>query len=299
MDFVFKVDVDTRHGLLVKVPRLLDVFRALRIKASFFVPFGPDRSGVAIRRLWERRGMVRKAFSVSPLSFYGFPTLFYGILWPAPNCAEGAEDIFGRILGEGHELGVHGYDHIEWHDRLFSKDGSFMIEQIERSTEAFKKVVGQDPEGFAAPGWQMKESCYPELKSRKYRYSSSVRGRCPFFPVSGGGDGAFLEIPSTLPTLDELYVTVEKRDPGSMVAEIVRDAWSRDVNVHTIHAELEGGIAIDVLRELVRSLSERGVDFIRMKDLAARSLSQKRDITKSRIIRKNIEGRPGPVACQV
>jgi hypothetical protein len=45
---VLKTDVDTLKGYREGVPRLLEIFRTRKIKASFFFSFGPDNSGRAI-----------------------------------------------------------------------------------------------------------------------------------------------------------------------------------------------------------------------------------------------------------
>ena len=47
MEIGIKGDVDTRIGLLEGVPRLLELFDRYSMRVSFFVTFGPDRSGMA------------------------------------------------------------------------------------------------------------------------------------------------------------------------------------------------------------------------------------------------------------
>lgn len=46
-----KVAVDTHRGLREGVPRLLDLFRRKSIEVGFFVSFGPDCSGKALRQV--------------------------------------------------------------------------------------------------------------------------------------------------------------------------------------------------------------------------------------------------------
>ena len=54
-----KVDVCTYAGLKNGVPALLRLFDEIDLRASFFVTFGPDHSGRAIRRIF-RRGFLTK-----------------------------------------------------------------------------------------------------------------------------------------------------------------------------------------------------------------------------------------------
>jgi len=107
-----KVDCDTYVGTREGVPRLLDLFAKKRIRATFFFSFGPDRSGVAVRRVFTRRGFLKKVLRSRAASLYGFPTILYGTLLPAPLIGERcAVEI--RSAGEaGHETGVHAWDHV-------------------------------------------------------------------------------------------------------------------------------------------------------------------------------------------
>ena len=62
---VLKVDVDTYAGTLDGVPRLLDLFAAEGIRATFFFSLGPDNTGKAVKRIF-RKGFVRKVLRSSP-----------------------------------------------------------------------------------------------------------------------------------------------------------------------------------------------------------------------------------------
>jgi len=114
---VLKTDVDTMKGYREGVPRLLEIFRARKIKASFFFSFGPDNSGKAIRRIF-RKGFLEKMLRTKAPSTYGISTLFYGTLLPAPLIVQPAPGIFIRAVDEGHDCGIHCWDHVKWQDRL-------------------------------------------------------------------------------------------------------------------------------------------------------------------------------------
>ena len=55
-----KVDCDTYEGTRDGIPRLLEIFAARGIRATFFFTLGPDRSGVALRRIFTRKGFLAK-----------------------------------------------------------------------------------------------------------------------------------------------------------------------------------------------------------------------------------------------
>ena len=119
-----KIDVDTHRGLGHGVGRLLDRLARDRIRASFFVSMGPDNSGKAIRRLFTSRGFAGKMLRSNALRLYGVRTALSGTLLPASQIARSFPDVLRRIVAEGHELGVHGYDHVYWHDHLLTLDES-------------------------------------------------------------------------------------------------------------------------------------------------------------------------------
>jgi len=114
---VLKTDVDTLKGYREGVPRLLEIFRTRKIKASFFFSFGPDNSGRAIRRIF-RKGFLKKMLRTKAPSTYGFRTLLYGTLLPAPLIVQPEPGNFIRAVEEGHDCGIHCWDHVKWQDRL-------------------------------------------------------------------------------------------------------------------------------------------------------------------------------------
>ena len=87
-----KVDVDTLRGYREGVPNLLGLLEELSVKASFFFSMGPDNSGKALVRVF-RPGFLEKMRRTSAVSTYGWRTLLYGTLLPAPLIVESAPGI--------------------------------------------------------------------------------------------------------------------------------------------------------------------------------------------------------------
>jgi len=113
-----KVDCDTYVGTRDGIPRLLEILGARKIRASFFFTFGPDRSGRAARRFFTTPGFFQKMLHSRAGSLYGFPTVLYGTLLPAPVIGERCEETIHSVAQAGHETGVHAWDHVGWHDHL-------------------------------------------------------------------------------------------------------------------------------------------------------------------------------------
>ena len=90
-----------------------------------------------------------------------------------------------------------------------------------------------------------------------------------FLPEIDGRVSRTLEIPSTLPTFDELLGRPEYPEAGIVEHYSACCAIDRP-NVLTIHAEIEGMMKRPLFRDLLTAMKERGVRFVRMDDLARR-----------------------------
>src|SRR5207237_7943309 len=113
-----KVDCATYVGTRDGIPRLLEILDARKIRATFFFTFGPDRSGVAAKRFFTAPGFLHKMLRSGGASLYGFPTVLYGTLLPAPVIGEKCGDTMRSVARAGDETGVHAWDHAAWHDHL-------------------------------------------------------------------------------------------------------------------------------------------------------------------------------------
>jgi undecaprenyl phosphate-alpha-L-ara4FN deformylase len=140
MQIAIKVDVDTRIGLRKGVPRLLDLFRRYEMRASFFVSFGPNHSARAIRRIW-RPSFLLKMLRTNSLRLYGFKTLLSGTLLPSAPVGVENPDQLRAIVADGHELGIHGYDHVRWQDRLEKMTDAEIAAELEKSMSANESDV--------------------------------------------------------------------------------------------------------------------------------------------------------------
>ena len=112
-----KVDVDTYVGMRDGVPALQAALDARGIPASVYVSCGPDHSGRALRRIFKP-GFLAKMLRTNAPGMYGWRTLLYGTLLRGPQIARSFPEHLRALAAAGHEIGVHGYDHVYWHDRL-------------------------------------------------------------------------------------------------------------------------------------------------------------------------------------
>ncbi|MDR1978042.1 MAG: 4-deoxy-4-formamido-L-arabinose-phosphoundecaprenol deformylase [Synergistaceae bacterium] len=293
-EVTIKIDVDTLKGYLEGVPRLLDILGERDVKASIFFSMGPDNSGKAIRRIFNK-GFISKMLRTKAPSTYGLKTLLYGTLLRAPMIVASNPDVLRRAADEGHDCGVHCWDHVFWQDRLSKMSREEIRAELNKAAELFSRVVGSTPKSSAAPGWQASFDSLTVQDELGFDYCSDVRGAKPFFPRMDGVVFRTLQIPSTLPTLDELWGT------DGMDSEKLHDKYldllEPGLNVHTVHAEMEGGDMSDVFTRFLDCCLEGEVVFPTLRDVAARFRnSAGTDIADVEMAK--IQGRSGKVAVQ-
>jgi peptidoglycan/xylan/chitin deacetylase (PgdA/CDA1 family) len=190
---------------------------------------------------------------------YGFRTALYGTLLPAPLMGERGRAVVRRARDEGHEVGIHAWDHVRWQDRLDSLSRAVIREDYERAFETYEKFLGCPPECTASPAWLASDVSLSIEETFPFRYGSDARGRGPFRPLVDGRVLTVPQIPATLPTFDEVL----GRDGATaddfsrqVVAGLVPGAGS----VITVHAEAEGRAYLrdfEILLERVASAGWR------------------------------------------
>lgn len=290
-----KVDVDTYEGMRHGAPVLIDVFRRFSINASFFVPMGPDNTGRTVKRVFTRKGFLKKAGRVGVLSTYGAKTLMYGLLLPGPQIARKNMPLMKKILDRGHELGIHGHDHVRWHDSIKHFDEGETRREIDRLLTVYRIIVGEDARSFAAPGWMINPFVLKVFEEKGLAYSSDTRGACPFYPEMGGLRFSILQIPTTLPTLDEVIGVVSAEQKA--LVEHYLGLLTDGLNIMTVHTELEGKRWSGFLAAFIEEALGRGFSFTRLVDIAE-ECKKSADTPVCGIEYGSVPGRAGEVCCQ-
>lgn len=294
--FVLKVDVDTYLGLRDGAPRLLELFARHGVRASWFVSMGPDRTGRAVARAFRQRGFLAKMLRSRAPRLYPLSTMLRGTLIPAVPIVASQPHRLHEIERAGQEVGVHGFDHVRWHDALPRLSAAEVRGELERAVGLFAEVLGRGPEGFAAPGWQCTATSLEVVDELGFRFRSDTRGRYPYRPAAGGYVSAIPEVPTTLPTLDEVLGVA-----GRTSRELTRayQSWidPEGLNVHTIHTEVEGGPYLEQLDALLAWVRDRLP--VRTLGEVVAELPSLEDLPIATVSPGTLAGRGGTVACQV
>ncbi|MGC4027429.1 MAG: polysaccharide deacetylase family protein [Steroidobacteraceae bacterium] len=296
MQIALKIDVDTLRGTREGVPRLVEVLERAGAQATFLFSLGPDHTGRALRRIF-RPGFFGKVRRTSVVRHYGIRTLLYGVLLPGPHIGRSCAPILREVAARGFEVGVHVYDHVRWQDGVAAADSAWTRRELDLAREAFIEVFGMPPVVHGAAGWQLNDSVPLQQQELGFRYASDVRGDEPFLPVIGGRVVDVPQIPTTLPTFDELIGTPElgERDPVSHLLEVTRRS-RRALEVYTAHAELEGGAFLASFERLLREWRRDGMQIV---DLATAAASLDHRILPCRTLATGtVPGRSGTLAVE-
>lgn len=289
-----KIDIDTFQGAKLGTPKLLNILKKFNIKATFFATLGPDNSGKAIFRVFTK-GFVKRMFKLRAAKTYGLKTLFYGTLLPAPVIADRCSGIIKEIKKQGHEIGLHAYDHVKWHNYLQKMSLEEIKNEFSLGVKMYKKIFNKLPKSFASPGWQCNEHSLEVEDSYNLLYSSDTRGKYPFFPKIKKKFKT-LQIPTTLPTFDELIIqgVTEEYAPLKMVSLLSNKYF----NVLNIHPEFEGATRMGLFRKFLEKLENKDILFLKLGDIATNFKKKKIEIKTNEIFQGKVNGRSGYVSCQ-
>jgi peptidoglycan/xylan/chitin deacetylase (PgdA/CDA1 family) len=292
-----KVDVDTDRGTRLGIPNLLIDLHEFSAPACFLFSLGPDNTGKAIKRVF-RPGFLKKVSRTNVVQLYGVRTLLNGTLLPAPHIGQRHERLLRKVRDAGHEVGIHCHDHIRWQDHLFEMDLAAVRAEFGAATAEFERIFGTRAHTAGAAGWQSNAFSREVYDEAGLLYSSDTRGTSPFFPRIAGRVFQTLEIPSTLPTFDELLGRPEFPDTRIVSHYLSSLSYARP-NILTIHAEIEGLGKRGLFHELLSALARSDVQFVRLDALARELLENRTALPVCDQVMAEIDGRSGLVATQV
>jgi peptidoglycan/xylan/chitin deacetylase (PgdA/CDA1 family) len=296
-----KVDVDTLRGTREGVPRLMALFKKLGVDATFYFSVGPDHTGRALKRVF-RKGFAQKVARTSVLKHYGVKTLLYGVLLPGPDIGRSAGAVMRGVHDAGLEVGLHTYDHVRWQDYVAQASAAWTRVEFERGLQAFEKVFGFLPQSHAAAGWQINAHGLELEQEYGLKYASDTRGGAPFLPLLGRELSSCPQLPTTLPTFDEI-LGVDGVDEATLADAVFRLSESAaaegpadKLQVFTLHAELEGMLLLQAFESLLLKWRAAGAVVTRMAKI--HELARQRPLPAGSVVMGAIKGRSGVLAVQ-
>lgn len=249
-----KIDVDTCQGTLTGVPRLVELLQRHDAAGSFFFSLGPDRSG-------------RESRSLSPSRYHDFRTRLYGLLLPAPDIGKRAADNMRQARDAGFEVAIHAWDRVSWERRALAADNTWIESEMALACHRFAEIFGEPAQAHAAAGWRMNRHALRLTQRLGYCYASDCRGKFPFIPVIDGELVHCPQLPTTLPTLDELLLPGAASADHAIAQILAESEGGSDDHVFTLRAELEGMKWSVAFEHLLVEWKRRGYQLIALREL--------------------------------
>ncbi len=251
-----RVDVDTFRGTQLGVPQLIDIFQRHQIQASFFFTVGPDNMG---RHLWRllRPAFLKKMLRSKAASLYGWDILIRGTLWSGPVIGKKLTHIIKQTDQAGHEIGLHAWDHHKWQMKTESMSSTELYSEINKGYQLLNKILGRDIHCSAVAGWRCTEEILIQKQRFNFLYNSDCRGKSIFVPHKGMSP----QIPVTLPTYDELIGQngIDNTSYNDTLLEMIKPD---QLNVYTIHAEVEGIVCAEIFEDLIIKAKQQDIEFV-------------------------------------
>jgi undecaprenyl phosphate-alpha-L-ara4FN deformylase len=259
MKLALRVEVATLRGTREAAPRLAALLRENRAGATFLFNLGTDRAGRAIASLPGSQ----------KLKTYGLRALLSGTLLPAPDIGLACGDVMQAVRSQGFEAGILAYDRADWVHNAAGASERWTREAMQRACSRYEEIFGTPAITHGAPGWQMNRYAFRYAQRLGFRHCSDTRGTGPFMPVIQGEIAACPQLPTTLPTLDELLAG--GLDPEEAVRRLLELSRKPPPEGHvcTLRAEVEGGVFEPVLRALLAGWRDLGCSLVSLCDYAA------------------------------
>lgn len=240
MRVALRVEARTLRGLRDGMPNLMRLFSTFQVRASFFFPLGRDRSGRHPLATWRQRRQL------------GAAAMLYGTLLPAPWLRADALKLLRTARDNGHDVGSFGLSPIEWSDHLAHADDAWVSDQLMRLRGDLEGLDDGLPCALATPQWQTGPALLRVLAPDDWRYTSMTRGRMPYVPMSQGVRSRVPEIPTTLPTVNEML-----HHPGVTDANVHEYLYAESRrllpagHVFAVSAEREGLDRLKLMEKLL------------------------------------------------
>jgi undecaprenyl phosphate-alpha-L-ara4FN deformylase len=219
-----RIDVDSTRDIAL-LPELLDLLLLLDIKATFFITTGPDRLALNLFKYVRDPQSFCRFIKSKPLR-YG-PHSLNGLLRKTPIEAA-CPEVLLRAQLEGHEIGLHGYDHYAWIRNLHNMDEIQITELISRGLEALHAIAVADIRSFASPGFAVTSAFLRAIDALGFDYSSDFKSNKPtppFYPKTETNRDSVLQVPVSMDSIGELFIAGFSEDDIKAKMRKNSDVW--------------------------------------------------------------------------
>ena len=287
-----RIDVDTFRGTREGIPRLRKILGKHGIRATFYLTLGPDNMGRHLFRLFKPKFIAKMVRSSAPC-LYGWDIVFKGLLWPGPLIGKKLGKTIAVLKGDGHEIGLHAWDHHAWQTRIEKMDKTGVRKHLIKASDTLFEITGKRAVTSAVPGWKSTDTSLEVKEEFSFLYNSDCRGDSVFFPLVNGKELSVPQVPVTLPTYDEVIGRngISRDGFNDRTLSLLRP---NRLNVLTIHAEAEGGCYAGMFSEFLDKALDMGITVISLGKIIEHFPPKK----YNRMIKRPFPGREGWLSVQ-
>jgi len=292
-----RVDIDFEIGLARGVPYLLDVLAQEDITATFFVTMGPDGFRYNTKRI-KSKNYLQRLLSFNPVkivSTFGISYLFRQFFGMSGKVGADHPTILRTILENGHELGVHGYDHFWWAENVWDAEEELLRKDMEQGVAAFQRITGNPPHVWAAPNWRCSQASLMLLEDFGFSYGADCRGYGPFRPKIDDWEAKIVQLPITLPCLHEIAQHLHTKDHQRIINHFLSRIQA-GFNVWCIHGYYEGVLERALFRKCVQAIKTHQQTWPTLQELST-GLDQQA-VPTGRLLKTHLPGGRGKVSFQ-
>jgi undecaprenyl phosphate-alpha-L-ara4FN deformylase len=217
-----------------------------------------------------------------------------GTFWPGSVIGDRLAPLVRLPREAGHEVGLHAWDHHSWQVNIDRYSVPAMLQQVRNGFNKLSDILGAAPTCSAAAGWRCNEQALALKEQFQFLYNSDCRGTHLFKPVVGGRTLA-PQVPVTLPTYDEI-IGSNGVDNANFNNYILDRCKPDQLNVYTIHAEVEGIALHQQFEQMLIDAQRRGIIFQPLGELLRQTDAAL--LPSDRIVKHVAPGREGWLAWQ-
>ncbi len=276
-EFVFRVDLESDKGIK-SVPRLLELLKKYGIRGSFYVVMGGESGpfeilknrGIIQSFLFFLKGKANIKNDGKGLKTSGEREIKVWSRWDKLRAflipldfVKRNTDILKKILEEGHELGIHGWKHIEWTRGL----GRINIdERVKKAKKKYIELFGREAESFCSPAFNTNEKVVGILDRNGIKVIGDFEGEKPE-QIKGT---KIVNVPVTIhgqrrTPIIEYLVSAGKSD-GEIAEETKKKILERDFSCFYIHGLFESIKKLNILEEIFKFVKENKIKSMRAID---------------------------------
>jgi peptidoglycan/xylan/chitin deacetylase (PgdA/CDA1 family) len=186
---------------------------------------------------------------------------------------------------------------VKWQDGLDGACAEWTGRQMKLACDRFTDIFKEAPRTHGAAGWQMNVHAMRLTQVLGFEYCSDGRGTYPHLPVWKAELIRCPQMPTTLPTLDELIGIDGVTEDN--VADRVLSLTARPPqagHVFTAHAELEGIRLAPAFEKLLAGWKAQGYRLVQMRGWY--ETLQALALPRCEVGPGTVPGRSGTVLCQ-